>query len=136
VPVAQPYNGYWEQRGWNKDAFVRTFSRLDLPQDGAVVPTGRPYPFIRGVAYAGSRGISKVEISFDGGRTWDTTQLRRLLPSDNWTPFTYIWTPPGPGAYQVVVRAYDGDSSVQDATERDSFPDGATGLHRVAIKVA
>jgi DMSO/TMAO reductase YedYZ molybdopterin-dependent catalytic subunit len=135
VPLAQPYNGYWEQRGWNKDAFVRTFSRLDLPQDGAVVPAGRPYPFIRGVGYAGSRGISKVEISFDSGKTWDTTQLRRVLPTDNWTPFTYIWTPPGPGAYEVVVRAYDGAGSVQDATERDSFPDGATGLHRTSINV-
>ena len=136
VPVAQPYNGYWEQRGWNKDAFVRTFSRLDLPQDGAVLPAGGAYPFIRGVGYAGSRGISKVEISFDGGRTWDTTQLRRVLPRDNWMPFTYVWTPPGPGAYEVVVRAYDGDGLVQDATERDSFPDGATGLHRTSIKVA
>ena len=136
LPIAQPYNGYWEQRGWNKDGFVRTFSRLDLPQDGAVVPAGGPYPFIRGVAYAGSRGITKVEISFDGGRTWDVTQLRRVLPTDNWMPFTYVWTPPGPGAYDVVVRAYDGDGSLQDATERDSFPDGATGLHRTSIKVA
>ena len=136
VPVAQSYNGYWEQRGWNKDAFVRTFSRLDLPQDGAIVPAGGPYPFIRGVGYAGSRGISKVEISFDSGKTWDTTQLRRVLPRDNWMPFTYVWTPPGPGAYEVVVRAYDGDGLVQDAAEHDSFPDGATGLHRTSIKVA
>ncbi len=120
----------------HKDAFVRTFSRLDLPQDGAVVPAGGAYPFIRGVGYAGSRGISKVEISFDSGKTWDATQLRRVLPRDNWMPFTYVWTPPGPGAYEVVVRAYDGDGLVQDAAEHDSFPDGATGLHRTSIKVA
>ncbi len=134
-PVSQPYGGYWEVRGWNKDAFVRTMSRLDQPQESDVVPAGRPYPFVRGVAYAGARGIGKVEISFDGGRTWDETQLRRLLPKDNWTPFTYVWTPPAPGSYDVRVRATDGEGQLQDATERDSFPDGATGIHRMTVKV-
>lgn len=135
VPVPQSYGGFWEQRGWNKEAFVRTFSRLDLPQDGAVIPSGNPYPFVRGVAYAGSRGIGRVEISFDAGRSWSDTLLRRLLPKDNWIPFTHVWTPAGPGEYEIRVRAYDGDGVVQDAVERDSFPDGATGLHRVKVKV-
>jgi DMSO/TMAO reductase YedYZ molybdopterin-dependent catalytic subunit len=136
LPVPQPYGGYWEVRGWNKDAFVRTMSRLDHPQESDVVPSGKPYPFVRGVAYAGARGISKVEISFDGGRTWDEARLRRILPPDNWTPFWYVWTPPRPGMYDVRVRATDGDGRLQDAEERDSFPDGATGIHRVTVKVA
>ncbi len=135
-PVTQPYNGYWEQRGWNKDAFVRTMSRLNYPQEQDVVPTGQPFPHVRGVAYAGARGISKVEISFDGGATWSDTQLRRVLPNDNWTPFTYIWPPAAAGTYAVVVRATDGLGQLQDPTERDSFPSGATGYHRVNIKVA
>ncbi len=135
VPVAQPYNGYWEQRGWSKDAFVRTTSRLDYPQEQDTVPAGQPFPLVRGIAYAGTRGISKVEISFDGGRTWNETRLRKILPNDNWTPFTYVWTPPAPGIYPVVVRATDGEGQLQDPTERDSFPDGATGNHRVKIRV-
>jgi hypothetical protein len=135
LPIAEPYSGYWEQRGWSKDAFVRTLSRLDLPPEGGTIPIGRPYPFIRGVAYAGARGIGKVEISFDGGSTWDETQLRRILPKDNWTPFTYVWTPPSPGTYTIVVRATDGEGQLQDPAERDSFPEGATGYHRVSVKV-
>ena len=135
LPVPQPYSGYWEQRGWNKDAFVRTTSRLDQPQESDLVPAGKPYPFVRGVAYAGARGIAKVEISFDGGLTWQETRLRRILPKDNWTPFTFVWTPPAPGTYDVRVRATDGEGQLQDATERDSFPDGSTGIHRVNIKV-
>ena len=136
VPVAQPYNGYWEQRGWSKDAFVRTFSRLDFPQEFDVVPAGRLFPFVRGVAYAGARGISRIEISFDGGESWDATELRRVLPRDNWMPFTYAWTPPRPGIYDVRVRAYDGDNVAQDAVQRDSFPDGVTGIDRRMIRVA
>ena len=136
APVAQPYNGYWEQRGWNKDAFVRTMSRLNFPQEQDVVPAGKPYPLVRGVAFAGARGISKVEISFDDGKIWSDTRLRNLLPKDNWTPFTYVWTPSAPGLYPTLVRATDGEGQLQDPTERDSFPAGATGYQRVIVRVA
>ena len=135
-PVAQPYNGYWPQRGWNKDAFVRTFSRLDTPQERDVVPAGRPFQIIRGVAFAGARGISKVEISFDGGRTWADTTLRKILPKDDWMPFTHTWPDPVVGKHDVVVRATDGEGALQDLAERDSFPDGATGYHHTVVTVA
>ncbi|MDQ6858407.1 MAG: molybdopterin-dependent oxidoreductase, partial [Chloroflexota bacterium] len=135
-PIAQPYNGYWPQRGWNKDAFVLTFSRLDTPQEQDVVPADKPFQIIRGVAFAGARGISKVEISFDGGKTWESTTLRTILPKDNWTPFTHTWQLPTPGKHDVVVRATDGDGLLQDAKARDSFPDGATGYHHTVITVA
>ena len=135
-PVAQPYNGYWPQRGWNKDAFVRTFSRLDTPQEQNVVPAGKPFGIIRGVAFAGARGISKVEISFDGGKTWADTTLRKILPKDDWMPFTHTWPDPTAGKHDVVVRATDGEGALQDPTERDSFPDGATGYHHTIISVA
>lgn len=135
-PIAQPHNGYWPQRGWNKDAVVRTFSRLDTPQEQDIVPAGAPFSRIRGVAFAGARGIDRVEISFDGGRTWAETTLRRILPKDDWMPFTYTWAAPTPGVHDVVVRATDGDGMLQDPVERDSFPDGATGYHHSRITVA
>ena len=135
-PIAQPYNGYWPQRGWNKDAFVRTFSRLDFPQEQDVVPAGQPYPYMRGFAFAGARGISRVEMSFDGGNTWSVTTLRLILPKDDWMPFTHTWPAPTAGKYDVVVRATDGDGNLQDRAERDSFPDGATGYHHVIVTVA
>ena len=50
-------------------------------------------------------------------------------------PFRFAWTPPGAGTYDVRVRAIDGEGTVQDPTEHDSFPDGATGLHRVGVVV-
>src|SRR5438445_385101 len=39
-PVIEPYDGYWEVRGWDKDAFVRTFSRIDRPTEGETVDPG------------------------------------------------------------------------------------------------
>ena len=53
--VDRPYQGYWEQRGWNKQAIVKTGSRVDVPHSGSVV--GREAT-LAGVAFAGDRGIS------------------------------------------------------------------------------
>lgn len=135
VPVAQPYNGFWQQRGWSKDAIVRTFARLDYPQEQDVVAAGRDLALVRGVAYAGTRGIRMVEISVDGGRTWEETRLRRVLADDDWAFFTHTWRAPAPGTHVVVVRATDGEGTLQDPVERESFPDGATGYHHVKITV-
>ncbi len=133
APLNAALNGYWEVRGWSKDAFALTVSKIDNPGPDATVPAGKPYPFMNGVAFAGARGISKVELSFDGGKTWTEARLRRLLPKDNWMPWTYVWTPPAPGRYALVVRAYDGEGRSQDPAERDSFPNGATGYHRLTV---
>ncbi|OLC53513.1 MAG: hypothetical protein AUH85_14190 [Chloroflexi bacterium 13_1_40CM_4_68_4] len=128
-PSAQASSGYWEQRGWNKDGFVLTMSRLDWPGEETRVPVGKPFDLMHGIAFAGDRGIARVEVSFDGGRTWDAARLRTILPGDNWMPWTYVWTPTTPGAYDLVVRATDGGTALQDPTPRDSFPNGATGYH-------
>ena len=133
-PVTEPYDGYWEVRGWNKDAFVRTFSRMDRPTEGETVGAGVLVD-VGGVAYAGSRGVKGVQLSFDGGASWQDARVARVLPNDAWAPFRFAWTPPAAGTYDVRVRAIDGDGAVQDPTERDSFPDGATGLHRISVVV-
>ncbi len=131
APLAGEFNGYWEQRGWNRDAFVRTTSRFDYPRETIPVAAvaGRPLP-IRGVAFAGARGIARAELSFDGGRTWVDADLRGGLPRDNWKLWTYVWLPAAPGRYELVVRATDGGGVLQDPVDRDSFPDGAIGYHR------
>jgi len=133
-PLTEPYDGYWEVRGWNKDAFVRTFSRMDRPTEGETVGAGVLVD-VGGVAYAGSRGVKGVQLSFDGGASWQDARVARVLPNDAWAPFRFAWTPPAAGTYDVRVRAIDGDGAVQDPTERDSFPDGATGLHRISVVV-
>src|SRR2546421_10744805 len=70
--VDRPYSGYWEQRGWSKPAVVKTMARFDVPRSGSQV--GGTVTFA-GVAFAGDRGISRVEGSTDGGRTWSQAGL-------------------------------------------------------------
>src|SRR6185437_10311345 len=49
------YMGYWETRGWTKEAIVKMTSRIDLPADGAVLASNKS-TWIAGVAFAADRG--------------------------------------------------------------------------------
>src|SRR5579859_8057999 len=74
--------GYWEQQGWDHNAVVKTTARFDVPRDGDIVHLGS-VP-LAGVAYAGTRGISKVEYSTDRGSTWNAATLSTPLSNLTW----------------------------------------------------
>lgn len=128
--VDEPYDGFWEQRGWSKAAIVKTGSRVDIPKDG--VTPGEEVT-AGGIAFAGARGISKVEVSTDGGSTWNETQLKTALAEYTWRLWLYTWIPTAADVGPLVVRAYDGDGVRQPATAVDPYPSGASGYHGVEL---
>ncbi len=127
------YAGYWEQQGWNPAALPRTFSRFDFPAAGGQLSAGRRY-LLSGVAYAGLRGISQVEVSADGGRSWRRARLEPPLSPYCWTIWSLLWAP-APGLYQLTVRATDGSSRPQTTRATGSYPEGATGLQQLQVEV-
>jgi DMSO/TMAO reductase YedYZ molybdopterin-dependent catalytic subunit len=128
--VDRPYLGYWEQRGWTKRAVVRTGSRVDVPSSDAVV--GREVT-VAGVSFAGDRGISRVDVSTDGGRTWDGAELRTALGEYTWRQWRYRWTPQQPGSYRIAVRAVDGTGAVQSAQRAAPYPSGSSGYDTIEV---
>lgn len=132
--VDNDYQGYWMQRGWSDEAIVRTQSRIDVAGDSRKAKTGER-TWIAGVAWAGDRGISKVEVSADGGRTWQEAMLKEPISKASWTLWAYEWQPTRRGTHDVVCRATDGEGTVQTAEETDPHPAGATGRHQVSVKV-
>jgi hypothetical protein len=82
---------------------------------------------IGGIAFAGDRGISKVEVSVDGGKTWEQAVLKPPASELSWALWAYEWHPQGPGAYTIYARATDGNNDVQVAVQSGPFPAGATG---------
>ena len=126
--------GYWEQQGWDHSAVVRTASRFDVPRDGDIVKLGAVS--LAGIAFAGTRGISKVEASTDGGKTWKEASATPPLSDLTWVLWTSTWTPAAEGSYSLVVRATDSTGAVQDSAQRPSYPSGATGYHTIRIDVA
>jgi hypothetical protein len=126
--------GYWVERGWSQTAIPMTTSVIDtvsvdknaLAQNG-IFPLG-------GIAYAGVKGISKVEVQIDQG-PWAEAQLRNPAVSPlTWVQWRYDWEPV-PGTHDVAVRATDGKGILQVTHAFDPAPDGATGIHSVRIKV-
>jgi hypothetical protein len=120
--VSEPYFGYWEVRGWDKEAFVKSTSifdviAVDLKKD-ELIPVG-------GIAFAGDRGISKVEVQVDGGE-WQPAQLKDPLSPLTWVLWRYEW-PATKGYHTLTVRCTDGKGALQIETPAPLHPDGASG---------
>ena len=90
---------------------------------------------IAGVAYAGDRGISKIEVSTDGGKTWKSTIIKDSLSKYTWVLWTSGFTPKVNGDYNIVVRATDKTGKVQTSDFAEPFPNGASGYDMVNVTV-
>lgn len=123
--------GYWVERGWDHDAIVQTTSVVDtVAVDHMVVDSRDPKKKlvpVGGIAWAGSRGISKVEVQVDHG-PWVAAQLRQPpLSSLTWVEWRYDW-PAQPGSHIFSVRAYDGTGALQETAFNNPEPSGSTGI--------
>ncbi|HEY7060910.1 MAG TPA: molybdopterin-dependent oxidoreductase [Chloroflexota bacterium] len=126
------FKGFWQQRGWSDEAVVKTMSRIDT-LGGLTTANVEPL-VLGGVAFAGDRGIIRVEYSVDGGQTWQDAPLQPPLGPLTWVLWTADWTPPTPGQYTIKVRATDGRGVGQAVAPTDPLPDGAAGLHAVTLR--
>ena len=132
-PVESSFRGYWQERGWADTASINTMSRIDVPDSGITIPVQET--LVGGVAFAGDRGVIKVEISIDGRTPWQPAELRKALSPYTWILWTSHWTPPAAQRYSITVRATDGTGEVQTAVLHDALPDGATGHDSIIVRV-
>ncbi|MBN2470337.1 MAG: molybdopterin-dependent oxidoreductase [Anaerolineae bacterium] len=126
--VSEYEEGYWVRRGWDEVAQVRTTSVVDTVAANALVEQdGRMLVPVGGIAYAGARGISRVEVRMDDGE-WQAAELRAPLSDTTWVIWRYDW-PFEAGEHTFAVRAFDGQGVEQESAMQDTFPSGATGIH-------
>lgn len=133
--VPRDFKGYWMQRGWSDEAVIDTEARIDVAGDSNRASVGNE-TWIAGIAWAGIRGISKVEVSTDGGSTWAEAMLKDPLSPISWRHWAYRWTPERSGRVAVTVRATDGEGVVQTKKQAPPHPDGATGYPVSFVEVA
>ena len=120
--------GYWVRRGWSVEAMVNTTSVVDTVATGAILQDDDGYVVpIGGIAYAGAKQISGVEISVNDG-DWQEARIRQPLSELTWVIWRFDWRFQE-GEYRFAVRAYDGDGNLQSLDQRGTRPDGATGVH-------
>lgn len=108
-------------------------SRIDVPGHGAVLQGRRQ--IVKGLAFAGTRGIRQVEVSTDGGGTWAPAKLDVPLSPYAWVFWSYEWAVAAIGRHSLAVRATDGLGKLQTSFEQDPAPDGASGLHQITVTV-
>ena len=83
---------------------VRSF--IALPQPGASVAAGRAVT-VKGIAFDAGYGIVEVQLSTDGGASWRRVQLGPDLGRFSFREWSASWTPPAPGDYRLMVRAFN-----------------------------
>ncbi len=139
--VGEIYEGYWQKKGWANNAQYNTHSFIVIPGNDPVrkvfrnlgalnIVVGEEIP-IAGVAFAGDRGISKVEVSSDGGATWKEARIKDPLSPYTWVLWATELNVTMKGNYKIIVRATDKTGKIQTAEARDPFPNGAMGYHVV-----
>jgi DMSO/TMAO reductase YedYZ molybdopterin-dependent catalytic subunit len=107
--------------------FPDFMSRERVVRPGAIVLTGR--------AWSGYAPIVRVEVSTDGGATWDEAKLAPEQPDHRWAwrAWTYEWQATS-GRHLLTVRAADAEGHEQPANQpwnRGGFANNA--VQEVAV---
>jgi DMSO/TMAO reductase YedYZ molybdopterin-dependent catalytic subunit/uncharacterized membrane protein len=129
--------GFYETQGWGPDFTAPTRSRLDVPDHESQFSIGElQQPIeVKGIAYGGDRGISRVELSFDDGKSWQDVEIYYSGGDLAWSLWRAEWTPDAATDHVLVVRATDGEGDVQEWEEDRGWFSGVTGFHKIVVHI-
>ena len=68
---------------------------------------------VKGMAWDGGRGINLVEISIDGGNSWQNADLGRDYGNFSFRPWRFKFKPKNKGKYAVIAKASNRAGSTQ-----------------------
>ena len=74
-------------------------------------------------------------MSTDGGRSWNEARIDYPGSRLTWALWSYDWRPAQASEYKLVVRAKDGKGAHKIAEDPSTFPQRATGYHRVTVRL-
>ena len=131
--------GFYETQGWGPNFITPTRSRIDVPDyDSRFSISQLQQPIeVKGMAYGGDRGISRVELSFDDEKSWRDAEIYYSGGNLAWSLWKARdgWMPDAPGDYVLVVRATDGQGAVQKWEEDRGWFSGVTGFHKIVVHI-
>jgi DMSO/TMAO reductase YedYZ molybdopterin-dependent catalytic subunit len=142
--IDRVYEGYWQKKGWANNAKYNTHSYVVIPGNAPVrkifrnlgsvnIMVGQQIP-IAGVAFAGDRGVARVQVSTDEGTTWKDARIKNPLSPYSWVIWTTELDVTEKSNYRITVRATDKTGKIQTGETREPFPNGATGYHMVDVQ--
>jgi len=101
-----------DDRSWRIISAGPVRAVITSPQDGFAAAAGAPLA-VRGHAWSGHTPLAKVELSCDGGRSWQAAQLGPLPDTFAWRRFTAVLAAPPAGAVELIARASDAAGRAQ-----------------------
>ena len=99
-------------------------SMITAPEEGHVMRAAETAE-IRGLAWDGGYGISRVEVSTDGGETWREAVLAKDVGRFAFRGFLFPFPPPRAGTYRVMAKA----SNAIGQTQADKLIFNPAGYH-------
>jgi hypothetical protein len=124
--VDSPWNTRWYRMhgaGWDGEEAALGRMPVKSAVDATDSPAVGRLSVLRGRAWAGEASIRMVEVSTDGGETWDEASLTGPNEPSAWVAWEHPWSPTEPGPHVLVTRATDSLGRVQP----DRAPDNADG---------
>jgi DMSO/TMAO reductase YedYZ molybdopterin-dependent catalytic subunit len=91
---------------------LKTRSFITSLHDGSIVHAGRRTE-LKGIAFDGGSGIKAVDISADGGQTWQGAVLGKDLGKYSFREWRFGFTPARKGELQLMVRATAQSGEIQ-----------------------
>lgn len=86
-------------------------SAWELPW-GAGLDAGQDH-LLTGRSWSGAGPVVKVDVSVDGGTTWNRARIERRPRGQGWTQWSYSWSKPRAGSYVLMARGADAAGRVQ-----------------------
>lgn len=129
----RPFHGFYQTFDysyWDRSSGVPTLRPVTRMQVKAVI--SRPSRGtilmpnseceIRGAAWAGENKVAQVEVSTDGGRSWQPARLHSEPERMVWAQWSYRWrVPERPGSVKLLARATDEAGQVQPLERNPDF---------------
>jgi DMSO/TMAO reductase YedYZ molybdopterin-dependent catalytic subunit len=131
IVTDKPFNGFYQSLDytyWDRSGTLPTLAPItDLqtkaeiarPENGETIPANSTYR-IHGAAWSGTGEITRVEVSFDSGNSWQDAKLLGEPVKNSWRLWEYEWrTPAEAGRHALMARATD-STGVTQTNERSS----------------
>ncbi|HEX6506592.1 MAG TPA: sulfite oxidase [Chloroflexota bacterium] len=143
--VSEPYRGFYQ---WDRYVMLdpadetrrsplremRIRSLFTAPVHGALLWSDRHH--LRGFAWSGSDPVERVEVSTDGGASWEAARFTSASQPYAWRGWEAPWEPAQPGTYTLQCRAFDAAGASQPAEpEWNRLGYANNAIHSVQVHV-
>ncbi|MBU9713424.1 sulfite oxidase [Evansella tamaricis] len=130
---------YYPHQNSKEDSFpvtkINVNSTIQKPLNYSKLKRGEN--LVRGIAWSGNGPISKIEISYDNGVTWEKAikEKNGVTSFYAWESWTYLWNIDKPGEYVILSKATDstGSQPLEPFWNQKGY--GYNAVHRTHVKV-